>query len=184
MSLAGHPRHSDRASDIAETINEVKERLVCVIGNLVYAAGRLGIGYDLLPWKVADLRDAIAKCYFGARELLPDDGVLLRSGLKQLRRYLIELPHWSGKLNSLVAFREDGTLQSRCFIKRDQFNEVFRSAEQRELVIKWLISKRRITLAKSDSDKPLVKEQHFWPDGKRYRSVEILWPVAKLTLSN
>jgi hypothetical protein len=55
---------------------------------LIYAGGRLGIRYGLLPWQQSDLLDAISKCYFGARELLPDDGVALRRGIKALKAVL------------------------------------------------------------------------------------------------
>lgn len=170
-------------SHVSEAMDGPLARDVAEKFGLVYAAGRLGISYELLPWRVADLRDAVAKCYFGARDLLPDTGVLARAGVKQLDHYLTNLPEWSSDLIAPSGFREDAHDGIRCIVKRDRFNEVFRSAEQRDLVIQWLISKHHIKLAKTDSDKPLVKEQHFWPDGKRHRSVELFWPKAKLSKS-
>ena len=48
---------------------------------LIYAAGRLGIRCGLLPWDKPELLDALTKCYIGARDLLPDDGVAIRQGI-------------------------------------------------------------------------------------------------------
>lgn len=166
-------------SHVRDAMDGLLARDVANKFGLVYAAGRLGISYGLLPWKIADLRHAVAKCYFGARDLLPDTGVLVRFGVKLLEQYLTKLPQWSSVLASPSGFREDAHDGSRHLIKRDRFNEIFRSAEQRDLVIQWLISKRRIKLAKTDSEMPLIKEQHFWPDGKRHRSVQVFWPKAK-----
>ena len=39
---------------------------------LIYAAGVLGIKLRILPWTAQELLDAISKCYFAARECLPD----------------------------------------------------------------------------------------------------------------
>lgn len=150
---------------------------------LVYAAGRLGIRNDILPWKTSDLRDAIAKCYFGARDLLPDEGVLTRSGIKLLKQHLTALPDHTESHNTAIGFKEIAGTKYRVLVARDRFNGIFRSPEQRELVLSWLVSKGRITLAKGKSGPQLVKEQHFWPDGERRRSVEIFWPKSKLSPS-
>lgn len=169
------------ASQVRDSADGLIARDVADKFGLVYAAGRLGINYGLLPWKVADLRDAVAKCYFGARDLLPDDGVILRSGVQLLQQYLEALPEWKNVPRAASGFREDAQDQYRSLVKRDRFNEIFRSLEQRNLVVQWLISKKRVKLAKSNSGPPLIKEQHFWPDGNRHRSVEIFWPKAKLS---
>ena len=64
---------------------------------LIYAAGRLGIRCELLPWGKTELLDAITKCYIGARDLLPDDGVAIRQGITALRAKLRKLPRISKK---------------------------------------------------------------------------------------
>ena len=61
-------------------------------------------------------------------------------------------------------------------VKREKFNAIFASNFQRELVTNWLVQKKHVTLAKISSGPQKMKEQHFWPDGERYRSVEIFWP--------
>lgn len=147
---------------------------------LVYAAGELAIQFRLVPWKSVALRDAIAKCYRGSRDLLPDDGVIFRSGRQALLTYLQGLPK-KAKIdlddNSLLdGFRATVAGQFKGLVKREKFNSIFTSNAQRELVTKWLVTNKYATLAKPSSGPKKMKEQHFWPDGARYRSVEIFWP--------
>jgi hypothetical protein len=61
-------------------------------------------------------------------------------------------------------------------VKREKFNSVFGSDEECRLVTEWLIASQYVTLAKVSAGPKKMKEQLFWPDGERYRSVEILWP--------
>jgi Domain of unknown function (DUF927) len=147
---------------------------------IVYAGGRLAIQFRLLPWKTAALRDAISKCYFASRDLLPDEGVVLRSGCQALRSYLKGLPELtaikSAEFSSADGFQQRRPRHYRCVLKREKFNAIFASNVQIRLVTKWLIGNKRVTLAKASTGAKKVKEQHFWPDGERYRSVEILWP--------
>ncbi len=71
---------------------------------LIYAAGRLGIRCGLLPWDKPELLDALTKCYIGARDLLPDDGVAIRQGITALRAKLHELPRTSKKAAAATDF--------------------------------------------------------------------------------
>ena len=73
---------------------------------LIYAAGRLGIRSGLLPWGKAELLDALTKCYFGARDLLPDDGVAVRQGIKALRAKLRQLPRTSKKAATVPDYQK------------------------------------------------------------------------------
>ena len=147
---------------------------------LVYAAGELAIQFRLVPWKSVALRGAISKCYFASRDLLPDDGVVFRSGRSALSTYLWELPKKAeidADDNSMLnGFREEIPGGHRGLVKREQFNAIFTSNAQRALVINWLIANKHVTLAKPSSGPKKIKQQHFWPDGERYRSVEIFWP--------
>ena len=153
---------------------------------LIYAAGRLGIRCGLLPWGKPELLDALTKCYIGARDLLPDDGVAIRQGITALRAKLRQLPRISKKavaktdFGQIDGYRERRKNVNRCFIKRDVFNSIFASGTQRALVIEWLIQKQRITLAtpkaSAGAPSPEPQEQFIWPDHKRRRSFEILWP--------
>jgi Domain of unknown function (DUF927) len=45
---------------------------------LVYAGGMLGIRLGIVPWNQAELLDAITKCFRSARDVLSDEGVVLR----------------------------------------------------------------------------------------------------------
>ena len=153
---------------------------------LIYAAGRLGIRCKLLPWGKTELRRAITKCYVSARDLLPDDGVAIRQGITALRAKLRELPRTSKKavaepdFDEIDGYRQRQKTANRYVIKRDAFNSIFASGTQRALVIEWLIQKQRITLAtqkaSAGAPSPKPQEQFFWPDGKRRRSFQILWP--------
>jgi hypothetical protein len=164
----------DVARDVAESIG------------LLYAAGILGIRCGLLPWSKLELLDALTKCYIGARELLPDDGVAVRQGITALRSKLHELPRINknaarkAHFDEIDGYRKRRKKENRYVIKRDAFNSIFASGTQRELIIEWLIQKHQITLATSKESvgapSPGPKEQFKWPNGKRHRSIEIALP--------
>jgi hypothetical protein len=154
---------------------------------LLFVGGLLGIICGLLPWHVGTLRRAIAKCYFGARDLLPDDGVALRDGIAALKARLLKLAAYDPDVQNaedhcerIDGYRELEPGRIRFVIKRDAFNAIFASAHERELVLEWMIQKQRITLAVSKvapaGSKASAKYQHRWPDGERRRSYEIRWP--------
>jgi hypothetical protein len=145
---------------------------------LVFAGGRLAMRYHLVPWSGQQFTDAIKKCYRASRELLPDPGVLVRSGRRTLLSFAKALPNRndiSGKTCSdLDGFWERTGNRVRCLIKRDKFNRMFDTDDQLRLVLDSLVASERVTLAETKNNK--IKEQHIWPDGKRYRSIEIFWP--------
>ena len=153
---------------------------------LIYAAGRLGIQCGLLPWDKPELLDALTKCYISARDLLPDDGVAIRQGIRALRAKLRGLPRTSKKAatkpdyDRIDGYRQRRRRANRYVIKCDAFSSIFASGTQRTLVIEWLIQKQRITLATpqaaAGAPSPKPQEQFIWPDGKRRRSFEIRWP--------
>ena len=126
---------------------------------LIYAAGRLGIQCKLLPWNKSEVLHALTKCYMGARDLLPDDGVAIRRGIAALRAKLRQLPRISKKAGARTDFGEiDGCRErrkevDRFLIKRDVFNSIFSSGTQRALVMEWLTQRQRITLANSKNDR-------------------------------
>lgn len=143
----------------------------------VYAAGLLAIRFDLLPWKTKQLRDVLQRCYFASRDLLPDPGRTLRSGRSLLRSFLMALPTAeqlkNGDCITADGFSEKRTSHYRCLVKREKFNAIFSSDKQRRAVTEQLVAEKIITTA-ANSREP--KSQHIWPDGQRYRSIEISWP--------
>jgi hypothetical protein len=157
---------------------------------LLYAGGMLGIKCGLVPWDKKLLLKAITKAYQGARELLPDDGVLLRLGIAKLREKLKQLPSIpepTPKSSKILNFEEmDGYRQKKAnanhyVLKRESFNKAFSSAEQETLVIAWLIEKKRVTLSAPIQGHPTPepRAQFTWPDGERRRSIEIVWPLKQ-----
>jgi len=177
----------DKDGDIAR---DVAEKF-----GLIYVGGMLGIRSGLLPWNEAELLNAVSKCYIGARELLPDDGVLLRQGIKALGQKLIGLPSLSdvrskdstmAQIGKLDGYRVRKKTAYRCLIKREVFNAIFASKLQRDLVVDWLIKKNRITTAVAKTSEPGAnrrpKEQFPWADGQRRRSLEIRWPQPRKVL--
>jgi putative DNA primase/helicase len=153
---------------------------------LIYAAGRLGIRCELLPWDKTELLDALSNCYFGARDLLPDDGVAVRQGILALRTKLHQMPRITDEAvaetdyDDVDGYRERRKKVNRYLIKRDAFNSIFVSGTQRSLVIQRLIQMQRVTLASpkgsTGASSPEPQGQFMWPDGKRRRSFEIRWP--------
>jgi Domain of unknown function (DUF927) len=156
---------------------------------LLYAGGVLGIQCKLLPWTEHELLEAVAKSYFGARDLLPDTGAVLRRGKAAFRTLRNRLPFIKRKDRHVFAyensdgFKENGKAANRYLIKGEAFKNAFSSGEEQALVTNWLTDKRRITLATPKKSaagsgrKP--QEQFVWPDGQRRRSIEIFWPKKK-----
>jgi hypothetical protein len=158
---------------------------------LIYAGGVLGIQCGLLPWKEARLRAAVTKSFMGARDLLPDTGVLLRQGraaLKALRGRLPTVTDGDTGVNygRLEGFKQRVEEKNRYVIKTEDYNNTFTSREQQELVTTWLIKTGHVTLAKAkaNASDPKPKEQIHWPDGERRRSIEIFFRVRDEKLSN
>ena len=97
-----------------------------------------------------------------------------------------ELPRISGKaatipdFDGLDGYRNRRKKVNRYVIRRDAFNSLFASGTQRALVVEWLIQKQRITLAtpkaSAGAPSPEPQGQFIWPDDKRRRSFQILWP--------
>jgi len=184
----GH-RHHRRSGERWKFVQQVRDdkdgdiaRDVAQKFGLIFAGGMLGIRYGLLPWKRFELLDAISKCYFGARALLPDDSVLLRRGIKALHEKVRELPSLSAFRASSSGVARLGELDgyrngSKCLIKREVFNSIFVSTHQRQLVMRWQLRQKRITtaVAKSADHRTELgpKEQFDWADGKRRRSYEL-----------
>jgi hypothetical protein len=154
---------------------------------LLYAGGMLGIRCGLVPWDKKLLLSAITKAYQGARDLLPDEGVLLRFGIAALRARLRQLPSIpeptpkSGKsfdFEEMEGYRQKTASANRYVIKGERFKKIFTSDEQQALVTNWLIKKGRMTISasKHESMTQEPRAQFDWPDGERRRSFEIIWP--------
>jgi hypothetical protein len=157
---------------------------------LLYAGGMLGIQCGLLPWNKKLLLKAITKAYHGARDLLPDEGVLLRVGLAALSsklHQLLSIPEPTQKSSQgfdyeqMEGYRYKTGSANHYVIRRESFNEIFTSGEQQALVIARLIEKGRLTLSASTHGNavPGPRVQLIWPDGKRRRSFEIVWLLKK-----
>jgi hypothetical protein len=131
------------------------------------------------------LLDAIAKCYRGARDILPDEGVALRKGMAALSARLgrlrrlkdLEADH-STDWDRIEGYRVLTKHRNRYVIKGEVFNAIFATTVQQELVLRHLIRSKKITLAVSNgsgtTEKP--KKQFIWPDDQRRRSYELKFP--------
>jgi len=160
-----------------DVIRDVAEKF-----GLIYAGGMLAIKYDLVPWTQSELGNAIIKCYKGARDLLPDDGVLLRQGITALGSRLMGLPNVesaNGQYDGLDGYRESEADGRRFIIRREVFNSIFPSEHQRQLVLGWLSQRQLIAMVVAKGAKCKgPKEQIIWPDDIRRRSYEIRLPRA------
>lgn len=153
---------------------------------ILYAGGMLAGRAELVGWESKELLAAIRKCYLKARDMLPDDNQLLRSGIEVLAQKLESLPRMSAqnaghfdnrRCNGLDGIRKLG--QGRIYlIKRNSFDRLFVSQPQRAMVEDWLLTTNRLAKALPkgrSANSAAAKEQHFWPDGLRRRSLEIRW---------
>jgi hypothetical protein len=156
---------------------------------LIYAGGMLAGRFGIVLWPQDELFDAIAKCFRAARDLLPDEGVALRQGIDILRaclRRLVRVKKLSKQELAATDWEKtDGYRwrppgQDRYIIKCDAFNALFATSSQRDIVLNWLTEAHQITAAVADAGESpherTAKRQFFWPDGKRRRSYEIVFP--------
>jgi hypothetical protein len=149
----------------------------------------LAMRFGIVLWPQDELFDAIAKCFRAARDLLPDEGVALRQGIDVLRaclRRLVRVKKLSKQelaatdWNKIDGCRWRPPGQDRYLIKCDAFNALFATSSQRDLVLNWLTETHQITTAVAAAGESVngstLKRQFFWPDGKRRRSYEIVFP--------
>jgi hypothetical protein len=175
------------AEHVADVGDDVVARDVARKFGLVYAGGLLGIQFGIVPWQQDELLDAIAKCYRGARNLLPDEGVALRKGLASLQTRLSGLARAkllkrqaSTDWDKLDGYWRRKPGQVRYIIKREVFNALFSTTAQMTLVLQHLIQNGQITMAVAKgggaSAARIPKKQFIWPDDQRRRSYEIVFP--------
>lgn len=147
---------------------------------LIYAGGRLAIRYGLVPWKRVDLFDAICACYRAARDLLPDEGVVIRQGKALVYERLASLKRKSdvSRYSSEPGYKIIKKKTCRYLIKVDSFNALFSSRAQRQLVLASLVESKCITMKKPRGKRAKAgpQQQFTWPNGKRVRSYEIKCP--------
>jgi hypothetical protein len=170
---------------VAESGDGAVTRDVAAKFGLAYAGGLLGIRFGIVPWQQEELLDAIAKCYRGARDLLPDEGVALRQGLALLMGRLGGLPrrkvlqaNGATSWPKVDGYRMRRNGRDRYVIKRKVFNGIFASTAQRDLVLQHLVGAKQIALAlRKDGPAAAASPADFtWPDGERRRSYEIVIP--------
>lgn len=142
---------------------------------LVYAGGALAIEGVGLPWKRAELLDAIIKCCEAALDTLSTEQRTLEAGWKSLKVRLMTLPRASmitcGEYDSMDGYVEPQPGRYRCILKTDKFNRIFVNTLQRKLVLDELARRNWITRSRSNEK----QGQFIWPDGVRRRSLEINW---------
>lgn len=142
---------------------------------LVYAGGALAIEGVGLPWKRAELLDAISKCCDAALDALSTEQRTLEAGWKSLKDRLMSLPRASAiarsEYDSMEGYVEPQRNRYRCVVKTDKFNRIFVNALQRKLVLDELARRNWITRSRSNEN----QGQFIWPDGVRRRSLEINW---------
>lgn len=162
---------------------EVAERY-----GLLYGGGMLGIKAGIVDWDPADLLDALLKCFRAARELLPDDGNVLRAGIRELHKQIATLPKVTStaksKFDKSDGYRITKNGFHRCTVRCEEFASWFSDQHQRRLVLDWLVEKRRIVLARpkvsAGTKNGTPQEQFVWADGKRRRSYTIAFPQQKV----
>lgn len=168
---------------VADTCDDDQTRDIARKFALLFAGGVLAHKAKLVDWDDEVILKSVTKFYRAARELLPNDAILLREGVELLRKTIAtfttapfgdELPldscaNWDG-------FKTHILDNYTCLITREAFDAAFASRMQRNLVERWLVENGMVTLAQKHSDStPTPKGQHQWPDKKRRRSLEIKW---------
>jgi hypothetical protein len=172
VKRVGDPHDGVQAQDIAKKLG------------LLYAAGVLGVRLGIAPWTAKDVQRAITICYRRARAMLVDDGQVLRTGLKTLRKALEALPLLMQDVPKTIQF--DNTRGYRAaqrlgtqysVIRVASFNQILPDARQRTLVQNWLLEFKHLAIRQSRGRNGAMvrkpKQQFLWPDGKRRRSFRI-----------
>jgi len=168
---------------VADAYDDDQTRDIARKFALLYAGGILARGAKLVDWDEETILTSVAKFYVAARELLPNDGILLRDGIDLLKEKIAtfqqvqigdERPrkscdYWEGLQKRVLG-------NYTCLITREAFDKTFISRAQRVLVERWLIENGMVTLAQKQSGStPTPRAQHLWPDKQRRRSIEIKW---------
>jgi uncharacterized protein (DUF927 family) len=169
-------RHMNRfRTNVAGRANDIMYADIIRKFGLIYAGGALAIEGIDLPWKRAELLDAIAKCCNAALDTLSTEQRTLDAGWQSLKVRLMSLPRAStikrSEYGSMDGYVEPQRNRYRCIVKTDKFNRIFANALQRKLVLDELAQRNWITLSRSQEN----QGQFIWPDGVRRRSLEINW---------
>jgi hypothetical protein len=157
----------------------------------IYASGVLAVELGILPWSKKLVLKSIKRCYFDARRAMRSPDVLLRSGLKLLRKKLDgdtlvtvgkrkPLPNSIRKAEGFVVTTGMG---QKVTVRAEKFKNWFADRRQPRLVLDWLSSKGCITLSrggKPASGNAVVwaESQPTWPHGPRPRSIVLDLPLS------
>lgn len=174
---------------VADSCDDDQTRDLARKFSLIFAGAMLAKAAKLVDWAANDVLQAFAKLYVAARNLLPNEGELKAEGIQILAAKIASFSTVSplpdapalpaGACASWQGSRKTYWGKNTCLIKRDVFDASFASRLQRNLVERWMVENRLVTLAQSrgaaGGHQSRPKEQHQWPDGERRRSFEIRW---------
>ena len=151
----------------------------------VYAAGVLGVRFNILPWPEEFVMTAIKRCWYGARRSLRLESELRRAAIKTLMRKAggdrvvrasstKALPQ---RYRNGDGFHRRQNGERQLVIRGERFKDWFSDARQPGILLHWLGERGALANSKrgqhSGSSIVWAESQVEWPDGSRPRSIVI-----------
>jgi Domain of unknown function (DUF927) len=151
----------------------------------VYAAGVLGVRFNILPWPEEFVMTVIRRCWNGARRSLRLESELRRAAIKTLQRKASGASVVQASSTKPVPRRyrnADGFYrrqngERQLVVRGERFKDWFSDPRQPGLLLRWLGEGGALANSKrgqhSGSSIVWAESQVEWPDGSRPRSIVI-----------
>jgi Domain of unknown function (DUF927) len=169
----------------ADQDDQIIRHMALLFGH-VYAAGVVGVRFNILPWPEEFVMTAIKRCWYGARRSLRLESELQRAAIKTLKRKASggsvvqasstkALPRRYRNADGFYR-RQNGERQ--LVVRGERFKDWFPDARQPGILLRWLGERGAMAGPKrgqcSGSSIVWAESQVEWPDGSRPRSIVIL----------
>jgi hypothetical protein len=151
----------------------------------VYAAGILGVRFNILPWPEEFVMTAIKRCWNGARRSLRLESELRRAAIKTLQRKASggsvvrasstkPVPR---RYRNADSFHRRQNGERQLVVRGERFKDWFPDSRQPGILLGWLGERGALANSKrgqhSGSSIVWAESQVEWPDGSRPRSIVI-----------
>jgi hypothetical protein len=157
----------------------------------VYAAGVLGVRFNILPWPEEFVMTAIKRCWNGARRSLRLESELRRAAIKTLKRKasggtVVQASSTKARperYRNADGFYRRQNGERQLVVRGLRFKDWFSDARQPGILLRWLGERGALANSKlgqhSGSSIVWAESQVEWPDGSRPRSIVILTDKLK-----
>jgi hypothetical protein len=151
----------------------------------VYAAGILGVRFNILPWPEEFVMTAIKRCWNGARRSLRLESELRRAAIKTLMQKangasVVQASSTKPvprRYQNADGFHRRQNGERQLVVRGERFKDWFSDSRQPGILLRWLGEQGALANSKrgqhSGSSIVWAESQVEWPDGSRPRSIVI-----------